>query len=344
MKRKAVYFLLALLVMGCSSKYHRFVKDYTFRSADGKPGYDNLDYWAAHPWKHNTSDSVPSPLQNDYHKDSAVDIFFLYPTTYTEKDKPLGWNAPIDDATINAKTDYTTILYQASVFNASGRVFSPRYRQANLEAYFPISAEDTTKAIAAFEEAYQDIRTAFIYYLEHWNGGRPIIIASHSQGTTHAKRLLKEFFDGKPLQKKLVAAYLVGIPVEPGYFTTIQPCADPKQTQCFCSWRTLKDGYKTDYMKEEKYTAIVTNPLTWDISKPNADRSQNKGSILLNFNKLVSGVADAKDGNGVIWTRKPKFFGNIFLSGKNYHVADYNLYYLSVRENVQQRFNMWLRE
>jgi hypothetical protein len=27
----------------------------------------------------------------------------------------LGWNAPIDDSAINHKTDYTTILYQASI-------------------------------------------------------------------------------------------------------------------------------------------------------------------------------------------------------------------------------------
>jgi hypothetical protein len=45
------------------------------------------------------------------------------------------------------------------------------------------------------------VKTAFLYYLQHYNNGRPIIIASHSQGATHGKRLLKEFFDGKELQK-----------------------------------------------------------------------------------------------------------------------------------------------
>ena len=54
----------------------------------------------------------------------------------------------------------------------------------------------------------EDVKAAFQYYLEHYNNGRPIIIASHSQGTTHAKRLLKEFFDGTALQHQLVAAYL----------------------------------------------------------------------------------------------------------------------------------------
>ena len=32
----------------------------------------------------------------------------------------------IDDNYINAKTDYSTILYQASVFNQHARVFAPQ--------------------------------------------------------------------------------------------------------------------------------------------------------------------------------------------------------------------------
>jgi len=56
------------------------------------------------------------------------------------------------------------------------------------------------------ELAYQDVKTAFEYYLKNWNQDRPIIIASHSQGSVHAQRLLKEFFEDKPLAKQLVAA------------------------------------------------------------------------------------------------------------------------------------------
>ena len=67
----------------------------------------------------------------------------------------------------------------------------------------------TMKKIQAFELAYQDVKKAFEYYLEHYNNGRPIIIASHSKGSTHTIRLLKEFFDGKQLKEKLVMAYLI---------------------------------------------------------------------------------------------------------------------------------------
>ncbi|MEK7198420.1 MAG: DUF3089 domain-containing protein, partial [Bacteroidota bacterium] len=86
-----------------------------------------------------------------------------------------------------------------------------------------------------------------------------------------------------------------------------------------------------------KFTAIVTNPLTWDEGMPVADRKMNKGGLLLNFNKLLKNVTNAKVNEGVLWTEKPHFFGSLFLKTKNYHVADLNFFYLSIRENAKQR-------
>jgi hypothetical protein len=329
--------LFYFLQIGCSNKYHSFVSNYHYKSIDGTPDYSNLNTWAAHPYKHDPSDSVSLSLREAYHPDTTVDIFFIHPTTYTEKEKQFGWNAPIDDAELNAKTDYSSILYQSSIFNEAGRVFSPRYRQAHLSSYYPKNADDSIKAMAAFELAYQDVKTAFEYYLENNHKGRPIIIASHSQGSQHAKRLLSEFFDNKPLQEKLIVAYLIGMPLEPDRFRTIVPCITPFQTGCACSWRTYKEGYKPSFVLQEKFVSVVTNPLTWDANKPVADRSMNKGSVLLNFNKMVKEVTNANTTKSVLWTDKPRFFGNIFLTTKNYHIADMNFYYLSIRENAKQR-------
>ncbi len=335
---------LCLLFWGCASSYHQFVSAYTFSSEKGVPDYSKLDYWAAHPDKKDPSDSVPKPLRKDFQPDSTVDVFFIYPTTYTDPKKPFGCNASIDDPNLNAKTDYTTILLQASIFNEAGRIFSPRYRQANLACYFPKNAHDSAEAITAFELAYQDVKAAFIWYLQHNNNGHPIIIASHSQGTTHAKRLIKEFFDGKPLQQKLIAGYLAGMAVEQGYFDSIKPCNTPSQTGCVASWRTFKEGYKPDYVLEEKTPVIITNPLTWDINKPNADRELNEGGILLNFNKVIKKVAMADIDGNVLWIDRPHFFGNLFYTTKNYHVADLNLYYLNIRENLQVRVSAYRKK
>jgi len=336
-KNIPIFLLGCMLLMACSNRYHQFASQYTFKSPDGHPDYSNLDDWAAHPYKHDPSDSVPRSLLDGYRPDSSADVFFIHPTTYTAKERPFGWNAPVDDADLNAKTDYSTILFQASIFNAAGRVFSPRYRQASLSAYYPKNADDTAHARAAFELAYQDVKAAFLYYLQNNNNGRPIIIASHSQGTTHAKRLLKELFDGKPLQSRLVVAYLIGMPLEPDYFSTIAVCATPLQTGCACSWRTYKEGYTPEFIKQEKFISVVTNPLTWNTGLPLADRSLNTGGVLLNFNKPIKKVANANVGKGLLWTEKPHFFGNFLLRSNNYHIADMNLYYLSIRENVKQR-------
>ncbi len=303
--------------------------------------YSNLHNWACHPFKKDFGDSVPKPLQQIFVADTSVDIFFIHPTTYLDNTKPFGQNAVIENDVLNHTTDKTAILYQATVFNAAGRLFAPRYRQAHISSYFPKASTDTIEALQAFDTAYADIKTAFEYYLKYLNNGKPIVIASHSQGTTHAKKLLNEFFDGKPLQQKLVVAYLVGMPVEKKWFANILPCNTPTQTNCFCSWRTFKNGYKPDYVLAEKDSVVVTNPITWNTEKPAATRFDNKGSILQNFNKLKYNVVDANIAGNVLWTIKPRFFGNIFLTTKNYHIADYNFYYISIKENVALRIRSY---
>ena len=337
-KISLISYLSLFLLFSCSHKNYINKANYQFKSIDGKPDYSNLNYWAAHPWKWDPSDSVPTPLKNSYINDSATDVFFIHPTTLIDNNDDR-WNAPIDDSIINTKTDYSTILYQASVFNQNCRVFSPRYRQAHLRAFFN---DNKLKDSLAFEMAYSDIKKAFEYYLTNFNGGRPIIIASHSQGTIHAGRLLKEYFEGKNLQKKLICAYLIGMPTPENYFTKIPPCKDSLSTGCFVGWRTFKKNYiDTVYISKEKFRSIVTNPLTWTTTFSYASSTINTGGVLKNFNKINKGVVDAQIHNNILWTCKPKFFGNIFLTKKNYHVGDINLFYTNIRENVNTRIKMF---
>lgn len=345
MKQRMIFLLLLMvLAIACGVPYKRMEKNYERRDQINTPDYNDLHYWAAHPFKKDPADSVPKPLRANYQQDSSVDVFFIHPTTYTDNQLPFGYNAPINNIELNTKTDYTTILFQASIFNEVGRVFAPRYRQANLQAYFPKNAIDSSAAIAAFELAYADIKSAFEYFLKNHHSGKPIVVAAHSQGTTHGKRLLKEFFDSKLLQKKLVAAYLIGLPVAENEYSQIKACVTPDQTGCIVSWRTYRAGYTPPLILEEKYKAIVTNPLTWNEAMLVSDRSLNKGGVLLKFNKIVSAVAAARVEGNVLWTPKPKFFGNIFYTTNNYHVADLNLYYINIRENVANRVKMYFNK
>ncbi|MGH2648745.1 MAG: DUF3089 domain-containing protein [Ginsengibacter sp.] len=324
----------------CSTQKYISSVTYNFKSDSSKPDYSNLNYWAAHPWKYDPSDNVPSPLKKEV-KDSLADVFFIYPTTYIDKKMQMGWNADIDNKEINNKTDKSTILYQASVFNKYCRVFAPRYRQANLETFYTLNKE---VADSAFDIAYEDVRTAFIYYLNHYNHGRPIIIASHSQGTLHAGRLLKEFFEGKPLQKQLICAYIIGLPVFTNYFMQLKPCTDSTATGCFVSWRTFKEEYTAPYIAHETLKAYVVNPLTWTMDTTFAPAVLNKGGILRNFNKVIPGLVHAQIHKNLLWVNKPKFFGNIFLKTKNYHIADYNLFFDNIRENIGTRIRAFFEK
>jgi hypothetical protein len=338
--QKYILFFIVIIVFSCSKKNYASLPEYQFKSVDNKPDYSNLNYWAAHPWKKDPADSVPRPLRASYKKDSVADVFFIYPTSLTSAND-VRWNADIDDAVINSRTDNSSILYQASVFNEQCRIFSPRYRQAHLRAFYT----DEVVAQKYFDTAYEDVRTAFIYYLQNFNGGRPIIIASHSQGTKHAERLLKEFFDDKPLQKKLVCAYIIGWVVKENYFNSLQPCRDSASTGCFVTWRTFARGYtEPGFIAKENFKAVVINPLTWTTDTSFIPSSKNEGGVLLKFNKIVPRVVNTNIHNNILWASKPNIAGKIFFTKKNYHIGDINLFYMNIRHNVRTRINAFWKQ
>lgn len=324
-----IFLTIAILfITGACATLPKYVSD----PGDITPNYNQLDCWAAHPDKQDWADTI-LPGLTVKKPSGPVDIFFIHPTTYVGRKGENKWNAPITDPALNNRTDQTTILFQASLFGSVGRLFAPRYRQAHLNAYF---TDDKLAAARAFALAYKDVREAFIYYLANYHQDRPIIIASHSQGTTHAKLLIKEFFDGQPLQSKLVAAYLVGIPVEKNYFNHIKPCQNPENIGCFCSWRTFKSGYLPNKTVTADSIAVI-NPLSWTISQDKISKEQNLGSVLYKFDKVWPTLVGAQIHEGILWSDKPKFPGSFLLWRRNYHIADYNFFYVNTQQNALRR-------
>lgn len=317
------------------------------------PDYSNQFYWAATPYKHDASDSIPAFLKNEK-RDDRVDVFFIHPTSYLgtanetdilqpggnrmevfNKLKAVAWNADLRDTAVNNRSDNRSILYQASVFNAAGRIFAPRYRQANIKAFFVPESEDAAKA---FDLAYGDIKKAFEYYLKNENHGRPIIIASHSQGSLHAIRLLQEFFDGTALQKQLVCAYVVGYNIPVGSFKHIPVGNSPTATGCFVGWRSYQKGEISNQVQKENGNSVCVNPLTWTTSTQWAPESLNKGA-LYGFNAVLPhavGVSIEPTSN-VLWVTLPSDAGDKMKKMKNLHTYDYNLFWMNIRENVKQR-------
>ena len=341
MKIKYSVFLVIIIVgiSSCSRKINYYTEENKFTSKTGIPDYTKLEYWAAHPNKNDPSDSVPKPLKK-VNQEKVADVFFLHPTTFlNDNEDGKIVNAKIDDSAINYKTDYTSILYQATVFNERANIYAPRYRQAHISMYYE---RDSIKKIQAFETAYQDIKKAFQLYLSKYNLGRPIIIASHSQGTTHAIRLVKEFFDNQELSKKLICAYLVGMGVKKYQYELIPVCQDSTSYGCFVSWRTYREDFKNDVINRKDSTIVVVNPISWKTTNEIISNQNQKGAVLYNFNKVFKHTQNAQVEGNALWVSHPKFPGSILYKTKNYHAGDINLFYLDIREDVARRINQYL--
>ncbi|MEO8086152.1 MAG: DUF3089 domain-containing protein [Bacteroidota bacterium] len=331
------------LLSACSSKYTPNILTIPFSEqfTPSRPDYNKSENWAVLPDKKDNADRVPQCKGClDEQASAEVDVFFIHPTLYLDTTpKSHQWNADVNDEVINKKVDESTILYQASAFNGAGKIYAPRYREAHLAAYY---TKDKPTADMAFELAYSDVKRAFEFYMEHWNNNRPVIIASHSQGTTHAIRLLQEFFDGKPLMNQLVAAYLIGIPVYDTLYSHLKICADSSETGCFVTWRTFAQKYFPPGYVIPKHDAVCTNPLTWRNDDKYAPYKLNKGGILKNFKHIIPHLSDAQVLDGVVRIDKPHFFLTPFFKYTNYHIVDYNLFYMNIRENAQLRVKKFL--
>lgn len=323
-----------IFLSGCFPKVVPYKPDETFLSTSGKPDYRSLDYWAAHPDKWDPSDSIQQKIGRKS-RSHDVSVFFLYPTSFTDGGRENGTpiNARIDDAYINKKTDYTSILYQASVFNDACDVYAPRYRQAHISMYYE---KDTSVAKRAFDLAYDDVKEAFRAFLKT-NNDRPFIIGSHSQGTTHATRLIAEYIDSSQVRDKMIAAYLIGMPVQKSIFRNIGVCHDSTQTGCFLSWRTFRDGYINPYISTTDTTIGMVNPILWTTDEIRSKKQQHRGAILYNYQRLYRHTHEAQIRGNALYISRPKFPGSFLVKMQNYHAGDYNLFYVNIREDVERR-------
>ncbi len=323
------FFSLALLCTACASTKPSVPFEYSrqFPVTD----YSLEKNWAALPNKSDYADLTPDPSIKDMQADAPIDVFFLHPTSYTGQKGDSLWNAPVDDPNINARTNKGAIQNQATIFNGVGRVFAPYYRQAHLDVYY---SKDLVSARKALDVAYEDVRAAFRYFIEHQNDGRPFIIAAHSQGTTHAIRLINEEIENTNIRNRLVVAYLVGIPIKKTQFPSIAPCEKPYDTGCICSWRTFEKSYVPKYKVDNM---LVTNPLSWETNENYVPSSENKGAVYQKFKLNKKALADAQIRGSILLVTKPKFPGSFLIRRKNYHVGDYNLFWMNVRENAKLR-------
>ena len=269
-----------------------------------------------------------------------ADVFFIHPTMLLEGS---AWNADVHDDAMNAEVDHWPIRHQASAFAGAGRVFAPRYRQAHVRIF---SLGDSLSWAAA-EVAYQDINEAFRHYLKHWNQGRPIVIAGHSQGAFHGRRLLQEHFDGTPLAAQFVAAYLPGMDMVASEFNAIPTCDVPDQTGCLCTWMTYGEGFLPDWLirkktKPDAEPLLIVHPVTWTKTEPINALESHLGVVRPSFRLSKPGTIQTWiTEENVLWMGAPKLLGGRMFQRDNWHSGDINLFWHNIYVNVQERTRKW---
>ncbi len=324
------------------------------------PDYARPQNWAALPDRKDLADLVPKGIATgDRQSDALVDVFFIHPTGYLHGDT---WNSPMDPNSITEENTQWMMANQASVFNGCGRVYAPRYREAILYSFI---SEDKEQAEKAMDFAYRDVEAAFDYFLEHFSRGRPFIIASHSQGTWHALKLLSNRIDRTDLVQRLVAAYIIGgqVTVEDiERMTDIKACKNATDLHCVVHWKTFAEGGKEDRIKPNE-TFLCTNPLSWKVDHERVSADFNRGAVLPTgkFNVKLWGKDKAKGTvfgplespipkqtwaqcqSGLLYVAKQTDKGfSKYGAMKNYHGLDYALFYMDIRENAIRRVDTYL--
>ena len=170
---------------------------------------------------------------------APIDCFYVYPTISTD---------PNDNSDMTADpAELNVIAQQFARFASVCRPYAPLYRQMTL-----VGLRKRLGAGAAsvpFERGvqYDDVRDAWRHYLQHDNQGRGVVIIGHSQGSYILMELVRQEVEGKPVQKQLVSAMILGATLETpkgkdvgGAFKSVPLCRKPGQIGCVVNFSAFR--------------------------------------------------------------------------------------------------------
>jgi hypothetical protein len=180
------------------------------------------------------STGAPAPA-----RDAKVDCFYVYPTVSRDGE--------INSDLIPGNEEKLTAEAQFARYASVCRTYAPMYRQLTALGLgrAMMSGEDVRPAFAI---AYADVLAAWREFLAHRNQDRPFVLIGHSQGSIHLLRLLQEEIEGKPMQKRMLSAILLGWTVEVpegklvgGSLKTIPLCTSVGQTGCVITYMSFRE-------------------------------------------------------------------------------------------------------
>jgi hypothetical protein len=287
---------------------------------DVAPDYNKPEAWICHPdnkkdWCDKDLDATVIATDGKFTKkpfketkNQPIDCFYVYPTTSLDPSMVSDLNPGKDEELITA-------YVQAARFRSQCRVFAPLYRQNTVTS---LRAAATGKPMNGDRSViYADVVNAWNHYLQHENKGRGVVLIGHSQGASLLTRLIAAEVDGKPIQKQLVSAILIGSAVSVpkgqtvgGSFKSIPLCTAADQVGCvitFASFRaTQPPGANSNFGRvrgAEGNVAGCTNPAALGGGKANLDAYMSTvGEISLNRKPYLP------------WTNPPKDVPTPFVS------------------------------
>ena len=324
-------------------------KQYRVTNLVGIPtDYSNKDNWAHLPGS----------------TDRAVDTFFVYPTVYNDPTPGAPAIVPIENEMLRAGVA-NQYLQAPLLFEDLTNLYEPYYRQSNLFALFGKSPEE----LLAFQlrEQRTDLYAALDYYFEHFNQGRPFILAGHSQGSLMLKIALQDYFkEHADYLERMVAAYVLGFSI-----TTDDLANNPAlkfaegadDTGVIVSWNTEGPGNKNEKNGVVLGHSIAINPLNWRRDDTYAPASENLGDrlpvmpevgiIATEFHEHCPGLADAQldlERGVVVSTTMAEYYvkppvpgmRNIF-GPASLHVMDYPAFWENIHQNVKDRISAYFK-
>lgn len=332
MKRRNIVLMVAVLglgvvLAGCTAK-----KDVT--------DYSKAEHWL----------NIPT------NTDKTVDVFYLYPTTYSPADQTNPSISTIDDAGMmaNAKLAYDR---QVTAFETVANIYAPFYRQDNLS---PVDREATIAGIPT-----TDATAAFDYYIKHYNNGRPFILVGHSQGSDVMSNILSGYLKDHPdVYKRMVVAYVVGFTVTEDYLKAnphLKFAEGPDDTGVIVSYNTEAPEVLPPGNPVITAGALTINPINWKRDATLATAAENLGSIGLNKDgsakrnaegiiEPVMNFADAQidlaKGALICSTVNVDVYspGSATFGKGVYHTFDYPFYYFNLRQNAGNRIDKYFEK
>lgn len=286
--------------------------------------------------------------------DREADVFYVYPTIYVDS-SPVNMDIRCPELRANARG---LLQAQAGVYSAAANLYAPFYRQQSAATQGMEANNGGRDGFAdpVFRVGCSDVERAFDYYLEHFNAGRPFILAGHSQGAMVVIELMRRKFGDSELQRRLIAAYAVGYSVTKSdlqQYPQLRLAQGETDTGVIITYNTQGAGAAGSPVLLDG--AVAVNPLNWRTDGTPAGCAENiraiffkdaTGEIIEEIPHFCGAYVDTASGALIVTDMQTPARIDLQRLGRwpaeVYHRYDYAFFYSNLQVNVQKRIAAYL--